>query len=152
MTETCKCPNCGAQMNRDIRPEEIAFKDRTLTVRQPGFYCTVCDEVVLTIDDIKVTEPAIVDFRAKTEGLLSAVEITQIREQILHLSQRQAGMILGGGPRAFQKYESRKVTVSKPMSNLLRLLRKHPEHLKDLDPGSASSLTHTGPILFGIGA
>ena len=142
MIETCKCPDCGAQMNRETRSEEIVHKDRTLTVRQPGFYCTVCDEVVLTIDDIKVTEPAIVDFRAKTEGLLSAVEITQIREQILHLSQRQAGMILGGGPRAFQKYESRKVTVSRPMSNLLRLLRKHPEHLKDLDPGSATSDTY----------
>ena len=45
-------------------------------------------------------------------------------------------LILGGGPRAFQKYESRKATVSKPMSNLLRLLSKHPEHLKDLDTTS----------------
>ena len=136
MTETCKCPNCGAQMNRDIRPEEITYKGRTLTVRQPGFYCAGCDEVVLTAADIQATEPAIVDFRAQTEGLLSADEIAQIREQVLHLSQRRAGMILGGGPRAFQKYESRKATVSKPMSNLLRLLGKHPEHLKDLDTTS----------------
>ena len=142
MTETRTCPDCGAQMNRDIRPEEILHKGRTLTVRQPGFYCIACDQAVLTAADIRATEPAIVDFRAQTEGLLSAVEITQIREQILHLSQRQAGMILGGGPRAFQKYESRKVTVSRPMSNLLRLLRKHPEHLKDLDPGSAISDTY----------
>ena len=71
MIETCKCPNCGAQMNRDIRPEEITYKGRTLTVRQPGFYCAGCGEVVLTAADIQATEPAIVDFRAASRLLTS---------------------------------------------------------------------------------
>ncbi len=32
-----------------------------------------------------------------------------------------------GNPNAFQKYELATVTVSKPMSNLLRVLERHPQ-------------------------
>jgi DNA-binding transcriptional regulator YiaG len=51
----------------------------------------------------------------------------------LRLSQRKAGELLGGGPRAFQKYESGEVMVSAAMSNLLRLLDKDPRRVKELD-------------------
>jgi len=51
-----------------------------------------------------------------------------------HLSQRRAGEVLGGGPRAFQKYESGKQAVSVPMSNLLRLLARDPSRLREIAP------------------
>jgi HTH-type transcriptional regulator/antitoxin MqsA len=56
----------------------------------------------------------------------------KVREA-LGLSQRKAGELLGGGPRAFQKYESGKQAVSVPMSHLLRLLARDPSRLKELD-------------------
>jgi HTH-type transcriptional regulator / antitoxin MqsA len=56
------------------------------------------------------------------------------------LSQRKAGEILGGGPRAFQKYESGSQAVSAPMSNLLRLLAKDPSRLQEL----ARRVSHGG--------
>ena len=66
--------------------------------------------------------------------------------EALGLSQRKAGEILGGGPRAFQKYESGKQAVSVPMSHLLRLLARDPSRLKELEatksksaPGAKSS-------------
>jgi HTH-type transcriptional regulator/antitoxin MqsA len=44
----------------------------------------------------------------------------------------QAGRVLGGGPRAFQEYESGKAPVSGPMKNLLVLLDKDPRRLREL--------------------
>lgn len=132
------CPNCGAEMARSSRSETIEHNGQSMTIQQPGLYCTGCDEVVLTTDDIRATEAEIMEFRAKADGLLSASEIADIRKNLLKISQRQAGLLLGGGPRAFQKYESHKLMVSKPMNNLLKLLAKHPEHLKDLGPQSAN--------------
>jgi HTH-type transcriptional regulator/antitoxin MqsA len=57
----------------------------------------------------------------------------------LRLSQRRAGEVLGGGPRAFQKYESGKQAVSVPMSNLLRLLARDPSRLREIAPGRPGS-------------
>ncbi|MBX7115564.1 MAG: type II toxin-antitoxin system MqsA family antitoxin [Myxococcaceae bacterium] len=49
-----------------------------------------------------------------------------------HLSQRRAGKLWGGGPRAFQKYEAGTQQVSVPMTNLLRLLARDPRRLHEL--------------------
>ncbi len=129
---TYNCPACGADMIRDSRPDTIEYKSRRLSVDQPGWYCTNCDEVVLTADDARAADAAYVDLRAETDGLLPAPQIARIRKR-LKLSQRKAGLILGGGPRAFQKYESRKGGVSKALSNLLVLLDKHPDQLAELE-------------------
>jgi len=61
-----------------------------------------------------------------------------IRER-LQLSQRRAGELLGGGPRAFQKYESGSQQVSVPMTNLLRLLAKDPKRLAELSGSAAKA-------------
>lgn len=50
---------------------------------------------------------------------------------------------LGGGPRAFQKYETRAVAVSRPMSNLLRLLERHPEALNDLKAAQGKGVSNS---------
>jgi HTH-type transcriptional regulator/antitoxin MqsA len=52
---------------------------------------------------------------------MSPSEVALVRER-LGLSQRKAGELLGGGPRAFQKYEAGTQAVSAPMSNLLRVV------------------------------
>ena len=62
---------------------------------------------------------------------LSAVRVAEIRKG-LGLSQRVASQLLGGGIRAFQRYESGAVTVSGAMSNLLMLLESDPSRLDEL--------------------
>ena len=52
--------------------------------------------------------------------------IRAIRER-LGLTQEEAGAILGGGPRAFTKYESGSMRPRAAASNLLRVLEAHPE-------------------------
>ena len=74
-------------------------------------------------------------------------EIRAIREG-LGLSQVEAGELLGGGPRAFTKYEGGRVKPSASVINLLRLLEADPSALKLLT-GRASrpmSSAVTGPF------
>jgi len=127
------CPECGGSMRRDTRPQRIEYKGLSVEVQQPGWYCG-CGEVLLSEADVAATDGAYLDLRAIAEGLLTAGDVARIRRK-LKLSQRRAGELLGGGPRAFQKYEARAVAVSKPMSNLLRVLERHPEMLEELGEG-----------------
>ena len=62
---------------------------------------------------------------------ISPAEVRAIREG-LGLSQTKAGELLGGGPRAFSKYESGIVTPAAATVRLLRLLEADPEALKRL--------------------
>lgn len=62
---------------------------------------------------------------------LSPQAIRQIREK-LGLSQVEAGELLGGGPRAFTKYESGTIRPAASTSNLLRLLSANPSALQTL--------------------
>lgn len=133
MSETIRCHACGAEMLRDVRSDEVEYKGRTAACEQPGWYCTGCDEVVLEGPDALVADEAFVRLRADVDGLLTPREIARIRLR-LGMSQRRAGEVLGGGPRSFQKYESGKGWVSKPMANLLRLLDGHPALAKELGP------------------
>ena len=94
---------------------------------------------------------AFLELRAKVEGVLSPDEVAGIRER-LQLSQRRAGELLGGGPRAFQKYESGTQQVSTPMANLLRLLDKDPRRLAEIvegEVGTRSARTTTSARVAG---
>ena len=55
------------------------------------------------------------------EDLLAPDRIRIIR-QGLGLTQREAGELLGGGPNAFAKYETGRVTPSTALANLLKVL------------------------------
>ena len=128
LPRTKTCPACGNDMVRDTRPDTIAYKGLTAKVRQPGWYCTKCDEAVIESADARATEKAFVALKACADGLLPSEKIAAIRAK-LGLSQRRAGEVLGGGPRAFQKYESTAIPVSHPMDSLLRILDVHPDAL-----------------------
>lgn len=125
------CHECGSKMFRDTKPDTLTYKGQSVTVNQPGWYCSGCDEVLLTGKDAKATETAFLELKAKAEGLLTPEEIKAIRKK-LHLSQAMAGEILGGGPRAFYKYENGLTLLSRPMSNQLTLLANDPARIDEL--------------------
>jgi HTH-type transcriptional regulator/antitoxin MqsA len=131
MDTILRCHECGADMVRAVRPDTVEYKGRSTAIEQPGWYCKGCKEVVLSGDDMAVTEAAFVHLKAEVDGILTPAEVQRIRKK-LGLSQRKAGALLGGGPRSFQKYESGTDWVTKPMANLLRLLDRHPTMIKEL--------------------
>jgi len=60
--------------------------------------------------------------------LLEPEEIRRIRKK-LRLTQEAAGLVIGGGPRAFQKYESGDLLPSRAISSALVLLDHDPKAL-----------------------
>lgn len=132
--KTQPCPACGGEMSFKTRTEELEYKGYTTKIRTKGWWCGSCDEGVLDADALKASERAFLNLKAEVDGLLSPDEVATIRKR-LKLSQRRAGELLGGGPRAFQKYESGQIMVSAAMSNLLRLLDRDPRRIRELEEG-----------------
>ena len=116
-------------MVRDIRPLIVSYKGRSETVEMPGWYCDTSDESIHSRADMKVSDLALVTLKAEDENLATPDEVRRIRGG-LGLTQGEAGRILGGGVRAFQKYESGEVLTSRAMTTLLRSLVRHPEEVE----------------------
>jgi HTH-type transcriptional regulator / antitoxin MqsA len=131
------CPECGGAMVLETRSDTVQYKGQTAKVRVKGHWCRSCNEAILEGAALKKREAAFLALRARVEGVLAPREVAAIRER-LKLSQRRAGELLGGGPRAFQKYESGEQQVSVPMANLLRLLEKDPRRLDELTGSRAT--------------
>jgi HTH-type transcriptional regulator/antitoxin MqsA len=118
-------------MRYEKHDDVLEYRDHKRTIKTLGWWCTKCDEAILTGDPLVRHERAFLQLKAEVDGVLGPREVTKVRES-LGLSQRKAGEVLGGGPRAFQKYESGKQAVSTPMSHLLRLLERDPSRLEEL--------------------
>jgi HTH-type transcriptional regulator/antitoxin MqsA len=122
-------PETGAVMKRDVRPMTLSYKGRSLVIAMPGWYAD--DGVTDSIHsgaDMKVSDRALHRLKAQADGLLEPEEVRRIRRK-LRLSQREAGLVIGGGPNAFQKYEVGDVLVSSAISSALRLLDAYPDAL-----------------------
>jgi HTH-type transcriptional regulator/antitoxin MqsA len=130
------CPDCGGAMVLETRSDSVEYKGHSAKVRVKGHWCQKCGEAVLEAEALKKRERAFLALRAQVEGVLGPKQVAAIRGR-LKLSQRRAGEVLGGGPRAFQKYESGEQQVSAPMANLLRLLEKDPRRLNELTESKA---------------
>src|SRR5215469_3118826 len=69
--------------------------------------------------------------KASQEQQLTPQEIRRIRET-LGLSQVEAGELLGGGPRAFAKYENGSIKPSAAIVKSLKMLEANPQTLEAL--------------------
>lgn len=124
-------PASESTMVRDTRPMTITYKGQSATFDMPGWYGDRSEESLHTREDTKVSDRALSALKAKVERLMDADEVRRVRRK-LRLSQREAGRIVGGGPNAFQKYESGEILPSRAISNFLRVLERHPEEVSRL--------------------
>ena len=81
-------------------------------------------------------------FTMRTASEITADEIRAIRQN-LGLTQAEAGELLGGGPRAFTKYESGAIKPSASIVKLLHLLEANPRMIENL--GRAEDATDEQP-------
>lgn len=128
MPDNPVCPRTGAPMRRDVRPMTLTYKGESIAYDQPGWYCDESDEGILVGKDLHVSDRMLNRLKARVEGLLEPQDIRRIRKK-LHLTQEVAGLVIGGGPRAFQKYESGDLLPSRAISSALILLDHNPEAL-----------------------
>lgn len=131
--KTQPCPSCGGTMRYERHGDVLVHQDHKKRVKTLAWWCGDCDEAILDGKALAIRERAFLELKADVDDVLGPHEVMQVRQK-LGLSQRAAGELLGGGPRAFQKYEAGKQAVSAPMSNLLRLLANDPARLEELRP------------------
>jgi len=106
----------------------LAYKGETVTFDMPGWYCSESDESIHTGADMKLSDRMLNRLKARAEGLLEPEAIRRIRKK-LGLTQADAGQLIGGGPRAFQKYETGDLLPSRAISSALALLDHDPTAL-----------------------
>jgi HTH-type transcriptional regulator / antitoxin MqsA len=131
------CPICGTRggMVFDARDKPVEYKGHKRSHVITTWWCTHCEEGVLEPEMAAEDERLFIALRAEVEDVLLPEQVAAIRAK-LGISQREAGRILGGGTRAFQKYESGETPVSEPMKNLLVLLGNEPNRINELSKGS----------------
>jgi HTH-type transcriptional regulator/antitoxin MqsA len=118
-------------MRRGERPLTLEHQGLSETLAMPGWYSDASAEGLHTEQDMKVSDRALNRLKARAEGLLEPHDIRRIRTR-LGLSQVGAGELIGGGPRAFQKYEAGDLLPSRAISSALLLLERDPEGLRVL--------------------
>ena len=131
------CPVTGASMRRDVRPMTLTYRQQSMTFDMPGWYCDASDESIHTSEDMKVSDRMLNLLKTRVEGLLEPKEIRRVRKK-LHLTQCEAGELIGGGPRAFQKYEAGDLLPSRAIITALKLLDHDPAAIVILQNGQGS--------------
>jgi HTH-type transcriptional regulator/antitoxin MqsA len=124
-------PDTGAPLRREVRPLTLTYKGESITFDMPGWYGDDPDAGVFDPDDMKISDRSLNRLKARADGLPEPDEIKRIRRK-LGLTQAAAGELIGGGPRAFQKYESGDYLPSRAICSALTLLDHDPRSLEVL--------------------
>ncbi|OYU17343.1 MAG: transcriptional regulator [Rhodobacteraceae bacterium PARR1] len=123
MTETRIHPATGQVLMRQVRKQTVSFGSLRADVDVPGWYPEGEGDSIHSGRDLADKEAAFQALR-KTYG----DRVRAIRK-ILKLSQVEAGTLVGGGPRAFQKYEKGIMAPSDAAIGLLEILSVDPQKL-----------------------
>lgn len=132
-----ECLKCGHhQMVHGVRDVPYAYQgSQTIIPRVRGWHCEHCGEVEFDAGEgVRFAES--IEKVAKAADAKEAAEIARIRRK-LKLTQREAAMLTGGGPNAFSRYERGKAKPMPSVTNLFRLLDRHPELLGEIRPSAS---------------
>jgi HTH-type transcriptional regulator/antitoxin MqsA len=118
-------------LRRGVKMLTIDVGGRPFTYGQPGWWASFDDpadtEGQLTDEDNAIRAAARREARAKAKHTpMTPLVIKAIREAC-GLSQQEAARVFGGGPKAFEKYETGEVAPSSSMMRLLLFAAKRPE-------------------------
>ena len=123
------CPVCAAGVLHDgSKTVTQAYKGHPYQAQLHGAFCDQCDEAVLIYDAAE--EAAWLAFRDQVDSE-AAHELESIRKR-LKLTQAQAAKLAGGGKNAFSRYERGQTKPVAAVTNLFKLLDKHPDLIKEL--------------------
>ena len=129
--ETMISPETGEVLKRDIRPFEVSYKGQCIVADLPGYYPAGDGDGVHVGKDMSVVDDALRQLKERVEGVPTPATIRRVRAK-LHLSQREAGAVFKVGENAFDKYERGLIEPSGPTIQLIKVLDRHPELVKDL--------------------
>jgi HTH-type transcriptional regulator/antitoxin MqsA len=129
-----RCPMCGAaDLIHDTRDLPYMYKgESTVISAVTGEFCPACGEGVLSREEGNRYSELIGAFNKEVNAsIVDPKFILEVREK-LHLSQREAAEIFGGGVNAFSRYETGKIKPPLSLVKLLTILDHHPELLDEV--------------------
>lgn len=126
MTETRIHPKTGKILRRGTRLQQVSFGSMTRVVEAPGWYPDDDSDSIHSGADLAQADAAFRELKAAY-----AAHVRKIRKR-LNLTQEEAGRLIGGGRRAFQKYESGATPPSDAAVGLIEILNRRPEELETL--------------------
>jgi HTH-type transcriptional regulator/antitoxin MqsA len=127
MSETRIHPETGKVLTRGTREQSVRFGSLSQKLHVAGWYPDDDSDAIHSGTDLVEADEIYKKLRAAY-----AVRIKDLRKK-LSLTQEQAGRLIGGGPRAFQKYERGVVSPSDAAIGLLEVLARHPDAIKTLE-------------------
>ncbi|MBC8421015.1 MAG: type II toxin-antitoxin system MqsA family antitoxin [Proteobacteria bacterium] len=128
------CLNCGQkEMVHTVQDVPYTYKGHhTVISKVKGWHCFHCREVEFDVGEGVRFAEAIKQF-AKESDAREASELARIRKK-LKLTQQEAAWLTGGGRNAFSRYERGKAKPLQSVTNLFKLLDKHPDLLDEITP------------------
>ena len=132
LPKTMPSPETGETLTRGVRPFKVTYKGKTITVDLPGYYPKGDGDGVHVGNDMSVVDRALRMLKEKVDGIPTPETIRKVRTK-LRLSQRRAGALFRVGPNAFNKYERGLIEPSGPTVQLITILNRHPELVKELE-------------------
>ncbi|HIE4322267.1 TPA: type II toxin-antitoxin system MqsA family antitoxin [Serratia marcescens] len=143
MSKTNVCPVCGAgHLTRQSVVEEITYKGVTKFYDHAYSVCDVCQVDQVGAEEMRMNKRSVIRLKKTIDGLLTGDEIRAIRKD-WGITQDEASLIFGGGPKAFSKYETDDVVQSESMDKLVRTAAKFPLVFSDLC--ATAKVTPTAP-------
>lgn len=126
MAETRIHPETGEELTRGVRPMLIQYGSLFREVEVPGWYPEGEGDAIHSGADLRDADEAYAQLREEYSA-----HVREVRER-LDLTQEEAGEVIGGGRRAFNKYESGKAPPSDAAVGLIEVLWEQPEALEIL--------------------
>ncbi|MCR5814352.1 MAG: type II toxin-antitoxin system MqsA family antitoxin [Desulfovibrio sp.] len=124
-----RCPTCGkGELVEGTRDVEYEYHgEKTVVKNVHAFFCTECNDFVVDDAEAQRISDSLAAFRAQCHSH-DSVFIRSVRKK-LHLGQKEAGELFGGGVNAFSRYETGKVSPPVSLLKLFRILDTYPELL-----------------------
>jgi HTH-type transcriptional regulator/antitoxin MqsA len=119
-------PETGETLRRGVRWQTIRCGPLVREVEMPGWYPKGDGDSIHTGADLAEADRVFKELKKEYGAHVRKVRKT------LKLSQEEAGRLIGGGKRAFQKYESGATPPSEAAVGLIEVLARHPEAMETL--------------------
>ena len=126
------CPICNDGTLRDGKSKRsLEYRGRIYEFTAKGAFCTHCHD---GFPDHDVREEAAWTAFRDCVDAEEIAELSRIRKK-LGLTQQEAAKLAGGGKNAFSRYERGQTKPVAAVTNLFRLLDRHPDLLRELQNG-----------------
>ena len=126
MGQTRIHPKTGDVLRRDARMQTLSVGSLSREVEVPGWYPEDDGDSIHSGAELQTLDQAYLELRAAYAARVKAVR------KKLGLTQEEAGRIIGGGRRAFQKYERGTMQPSEAAVGLIEILDRHLEEVTTL--------------------